>query len=162
MDPKVLAASTTPSSSRGRCRSCVSSMELPSAFRCTDSSALVGSSFASARTSLHSPEHGGSFGDPAPPIGTLSLQLAFRVAPGEVAGCAQVLAERGVKIISGPIDQPFGHRTLFFRDPDGNVLEIYAEIESPRRRRRVLPNPSLHLTAYGWLRQPPSAGELKR
>jgi len=25
-------------------------------------------------------------------------------------------------------DQPFGHRTLFFRDPDGNVLEIYAEI----------------------------------
>jgi hypothetical protein len=27
-----------------------------------------------------------------------------------------------------PTDQPFGHRTLFFRDPDGNVLEIYAEI----------------------------------
>jgi catechol 2,3-dioxygenase-like lactoylglutathione lyase family enzyme len=25
-------------------------------------------------------------------------------------------------------DQPFGHRTVFFRDPDGNVLEIYAEI----------------------------------
>jgi len=27
-----------------------------------------------------------------------------------------------------PQDQPWGHRTLFFRDPDGNVLEIYAEI----------------------------------
>jgi catechol 2,3-dioxygenase-like lactoylglutathione lyase family enzyme len=25
-------------------------------------------------------------------------------------------------------DQPFGHRTVFFRDPDGNILEIYAEI----------------------------------
>jgi lactoylglutathione lyase len=55
--------------------------------------------------------------------------LAFRVAPHEVAACAAVLAERGVTIVSGPTDQPFGHRTLFFRDPDGNVLEIYAEIE---------------------------------
>jgi catechol 2,3-dioxygenase-like lactoylglutathione lyase family enzyme len=38
------------------------------------------------------------------------------------------LEERGVAIVSPPTDQPFGHRTLFFRDPDGNVLEIYAEI----------------------------------
>ena len=74
-------------------------------------------------------EHGLVFHDPAPPIGNLSLQLAFRVTPSEVNSCAAVLAERGVKIISGPTDQPFGHRTLFFRDPDGNVLEIYAEIE---------------------------------
>jgi lactoylglutathione lyase len=63
------------------------------------------------------------------PPGAPSLQLAFRVAPGEVAACATVLAERGVTIDAGPTDQPFGHRTLFFRDPDGNVLEIYAEIE---------------------------------
>jgi catechol 2,3-dioxygenase-like lactoylglutathione lyase family enzyme len=25
-------------------------------------------------------------------------------------------------------DHAFGHRTIFFRDPDGNVIEIYAEI----------------------------------
>ena len=68
------------------------------------------------------------FDDPSPPVGVLSLQLAFRVTPSEVASCAAVLAERGVNIISGPTDQPWGHRTLFFRDPDGNVLEIYAEI----------------------------------
>lgn len=71
---------------------------------------------------------GPMFDDPLPPVGVLSLQLAFRVAPGEVAGCAAVLAERGVNIVAGPTDQPFGHRTLFFRDPDGNVLEIYAEL----------------------------------
>ena len=53
-------------------------------------------------------EHGGRFADPAPPIGALSLQLAFRVAPSEVASCAAVLAERGAQIISGPTDQPFG------------------------------------------------------
>ena len=68
------------------------------------------------------------FDDPAPPIGVLSLQLAFRVAPSEVATCASTLKARGVNIISGPTDHPWGHRTLFFRDPDGNVLEIYAEI----------------------------------
>jgi catechol 2,3-dioxygenase-like lactoylglutathione lyase family enzyme len=68
------------------------------------------------------------FDDPAPPVGALSLQLAFRVAPSEVATCANTLKERGVDIISGPTDRPFGHRTLFLRDPDGNVLEIYAEI----------------------------------
>lgn len=73
-------------------------------------------------------ERGLVFDDPAPPVGVLSLQLAFRVAPAEVATCASALRERGVNIISGPTDQAWGHRTLFFRDPDGNVLEIYAEI----------------------------------
>ena len=73
-------------------------------------------------------ERGGRFGDPSPPIGVLSLQLAFRVAPHEVDECASTLAERGVAIVSPPTDQTFGHRTLFFRDPDGNLLEVYAEI----------------------------------
>jgi lactoylglutathione lyase len=73
-------------------------------------------------------EPGARFDDPPPPVGVLSLQLAFRVERDEVDGCAAILAERGVRIIEGLTDQPFGHRTLFFRDPDGNVLEIYAEI----------------------------------
>lgn len=73
-------------------------------------------------------ERGALFDDPSPPVGVLSLQLAFRVAPSEVATCANTLKERRVNVISGPTDQPWGHRTLFFRDPDGNVLEIYAEI----------------------------------
>jgi catechol 2,3-dioxygenase-like lactoylglutathione lyase family enzyme len=73
-------------------------------------------------------ERGLMFNDPAPPVGELSLQLAFRVSPNEVSSCAATLTDRGVEIIAGPTDQPWGHRTLFFRDPDGNVLEIYAEI----------------------------------
>jgi catechol 2,3-dioxygenase-like lactoylglutathione lyase family enzyme len=73
-------------------------------------------------------ERGLVFDDPSPPIGVLSLQLAFRVAPNEVAGCAETLKSRGVHIVSGPTDHPWGHRALFFRDPDGNVVEIYAEI----------------------------------
>ncbi len=67
--------------------------------------------------------------DDAPvPAGAASLQLAFKVAPREVDLCADELARQGVAVLSPPTDQPFGHRTLFFRDPDGNLLEVYAEI----------------------------------
>jgi catechol 2,3-dioxygenase-like lactoylglutathione lyase family enzyme len=56
------------------------------------------------------------------------VQLAFRVAPAQVDRCAEELAAAGVTIESPPTDQPWGHRTLFFRDPDGNVLEIFADV----------------------------------
>lgn len=73
-------------------------------------------------------ERGLMFDDAPPPPGALSLQLAFRVAPDQVDACASSLLAKGV-VLCGPVtDQPWGHRTLFFRDPDGNVLEIYAEI----------------------------------
>jgi lactoylglutathione lyase len=73
-------------------------------------------------------ERGMLFDDAPTPRGALSLQLAFRVAPAEVEACENALVEAGVTIEKPATDQPWGHRTLFFRDPDGNVLEIYAEI----------------------------------
>ena len=39
------------------------------------------------------------------------------------------LLRKGVALMSPPTDQAFGHRTLFFRDPDGNLLEMFADIE---------------------------------
>jgi catechol 2,3-dioxygenase-like lactoylglutathione lyase family enzyme len=62
------------------------------------------------------------------PEGSASVQLAFKVSASEVDQCADELLRQGVALLSPPTDQPFGHRTLFFRDPDGNLLEIYAEI----------------------------------
>jgi catechol 2,3-dioxygenase-like lactoylglutathione lyase family enzyme len=73
-------------------------------------------------------QRGVLFDDPAPAPGALSLQLAFRVAPPEVEACAKALEAAGVRIERPVTDQPWGHRTVFFRDPDGNVLEVYAEI----------------------------------
>lgn len=64
---------------------------------------------------------------PVPP-GAAGLQLAFRVAPADVDACAGELERAGVAIVQPPTDQAWGHRTLFFRDPDGNLLEIYADI----------------------------------
>ena len=72
--------------------------------------------------------HGGRFGAPPPaPAGPL-LQLAFRVSPQGVADCAAALAGKGIALVAPPTDHAFGHRTIFFRDPDGNLLEIFAEI----------------------------------
>lgn len=62
------------------------------------------------------------------PAGSASLQLAFRVAADDVDRCAEELLRHGVELVEPPTDQPFGHRTLFFRDPDGNLVEVYAEI----------------------------------
>lgn len=66
--------------------------------------------------------------DPPIPHGTAALQLAFRVPVEAVDVCAAELSEKGIDIVSQPTDRDFGHRTLFFRDPDGNLLEVYAEI----------------------------------
>jgi catechol 2,3-dioxygenase-like lactoylglutathione lyase family enzyme len=66
--------------------------------------------------------------DAPTPRGSASLQLAFKVSAPEVDRCADELVRQGVDLLSPPTDQAFGHRTLFFRDPDGNLLEVFADI----------------------------------
>ncbi|WP_374991496.1 VOC family protein [Bradyrhizobium sp. LHD-71] len=66
--------------------------------------------------------------DAPTPAGSAALQLAFKVSAAEVDQCADELAQQGASVLSPPTDRPFGHRTLFFRDPDGNLLEVFAEI----------------------------------
>jgi catechol 2,3-dioxygenase-like lactoylglutathione lyase family enzyme len=66
--------------------------------------------------------------DAPTPNGSASLQLAFKVSAPEVDQCADELVRHGVNLLSPPTDQVFGHRTLFFRDPDGNLLEVFADI----------------------------------
>ena len=55
------------------------------------------------------------------------VQLAFRVEPDEVSQCYEQLVQKGVTILDPPADQPRGHRTVYFADPEGNILEVYAE-----------------------------------
>ena len=60
--------------------------------------------------------------------GSAAVQLAFRVPPPAVDACHAELLAKGVTIVRGPTDLPeWRHRTLFFRDPEDNVIEIYAE-----------------------------------
>ena len=59
---------------------------------------------------------------------SVAVQLAFRVEAHEVDEWYRDLVRKGAEIVEAPIDQGWGHRTLFFHDPEGSLLEIYAEI----------------------------------
>lgn len=52
--------------------------------------------------------------------------LTVRV-PDVDAVCAQ-LAERGVALLNGPVDRPWGRRTVAFADPSGHVWEIAQDL----------------------------------
>ena len=56
------------------------------------------------------------------------VQLAFRVSPSQVDLCYEQLVKKGVRVLEPPTDQLRGHRTAYFADPEGNILEVYAEI----------------------------------
>ncbi len=72
-----------------------------------------------------------------PPINdeSAAVQLAFRVSPQAVDSCYKELKEKQVEIVQAPqiIDKRawkyWQYKTLFFKDPEGNLLEIYAEID---------------------------------
>lgn len=68
-------------------------------------------------------------GDDGPTVpGAASVQLAFRVPVAEVDICHAELVAKGVMILRGPTDLPaWRHRTLFFRDSESNLIEIYGE-----------------------------------
>lgn len=72
----------------------------------------------------------GTWHDDGPAVaGSASVQLAFRVPPPDVEECHKELLARNVEIVSPPRELPaWRHRTLFFRDPEGNLIEIYAEL----------------------------------
>jgi catechol 2,3-dioxygenase-like lactoylglutathione lyase family enzyme len=62
--------------------------------------------------------------------GWVEYRVGNNTLAPEVDQCADALVRMGVNLLSPPTDQTFGHRTLFFRDPDGNLLEVFAEIEA--------------------------------
>lgn len=71
----------------------------------------------------------GVFQDGPGAPGSASVQLAFRVSPPEIDECHAELVAKGVEILGPPRDIPaWRHRALFFRDSEGNVIEIYAEV----------------------------------
>jgi catechol 2,3-dioxygenase-like lactoylglutathione lyase family enzyme len=62
---------------------------------------------------------------PAPvasPEAGARIQLTITV--DDVDATCAMLAERGVTLLNGPIDRPWGIRTAAFRDPAGHVWEI--------------------------------------
>ena len=57
------------------------------------------------------------------PAGTgASFQLTVNVE--DVDGTCAELTGRGVELLKGPVDRPWGTRTASFVDPDGYIWEI--------------------------------------
>jgi lactoylglutathione lyase len=48
---------------------------------------------------------------------------------GDVDAEAERLRAAGATILQGPVDRPWGHRTLHVEDPDGFVVELAEEIQ---------------------------------
>jgi lactoylglutathione lyase len=72
--------------------------------------------------------------DPTPP-GRPGGEVVFLV--GDVDAEAARLAAAGATILAGPVDRPWGHRTLHVEDPDGFVVELAEEIpRQPGQGRR--------------------------
>lgn len=60
--------------------------------------------------------------------GSAAVQLAFRVPPPAIDVWHEELVAKDVEILREPTDLPdWRHRTLFFRDSEDNIIELYAE-----------------------------------
>ena len=51
-------------------------------------------------------------------------RMQFSIEVDDVDAMAADLQSRGVELLNGPMDRPWGIRTASFRDPDGHVWEI--------------------------------------
>ena len=58
----------------------------------------------------------------APPDAGSRIQLTITV--DDVDATCALLAARGVELLNGPMDRPWGIRTASFRDPGGHIWEI--------------------------------------
>ena len=86
----------------------------------------VGSSILSLRTRI---AQGGFEDGPHLDDGSASVQIAFRVPPSKIDDCYRELLRQSVPIVRAPVElSTWGHQMFLFRDPEGNLLEIYAEI----------------------------------
>ena len=61
--------------------------------------------------------------------GTAQMMLSLWVDDVD-STCAE-LAERGVRLLNGPVDRPWGKRTAAFADPAGTVWEVAQDIPAP-------------------------------
>jgi catechol 2,3-dioxygenase-like lactoylglutathione lyase family enzyme len=52
------------------------------------------------------------------------VRVQFTLGVEDVDAMCEELARRGVTILNGPVDRPWGVRTASFRDPGGHVWEI--------------------------------------
>ncbi|WP_299849428.1 VOC family protein [uncultured Roseovarius sp.] len=71
---------------------------------------------------------GRHYDGPRAPKQSASVQLSFRVPPSDVDIAYETLRAQNIDVIEPPTNQDWPHRTLYFRDPENNILEVFADI----------------------------------
>lgn len=67
----------------------------------------------------------------ASPIGQ-RLELAFPCAsPEDVDVSYRTIVAAGATPVKAPANMPWGQRTAFFADPEGNIHELFADLPQP-------------------------------
>ncbi len=51
-------------------------------------------------------------------------RFQFTIGVDDVDAMCETLRARGVELLNGPMDRPWGIRTASFRDPGGHIWEI--------------------------------------
>jgi lactoylglutathione lyase len=99
---------------------------LPVAFEDPNSAVFM---FGATAINLLDARQGPELIDPAvvasPDAGS---RMVFTVAVDDVDAMCDTLRARGVAILNGPMDRPWGIRTASFHDPGGHIWEIAAKI----------------------------------
>ena len=63
--------------------------------------------------------------EPAPVASSdAGVRFQFTLGVDDVDAMSEELRRRGVELLNGPIDRPWGIRTASFRDPGGHIWEI--------------------------------------
>lgn len=88
----------------------------------------LGNTVVNLLTTAAAPELIGPAATAAPDAGS-RFQLTVWVEDTD-AVCAE-LAHRGVALLNGPVDRPWGQRTASFQDPAGHIWEVAQTIPRP-------------------------------
>ena len=63
-----------------------------------------------------------------------TFELAFILdTPAQVDETFKEIIAKGAKEVASPADMPWGHRTAFFADPDGNIHELFASLPEEKK-----------------------------
>ncbi len=73
-------------------------------------------------------KRGRPYDGPSLPAPSASIQISFRVPPADVDLAYDRLVADSIDVIEPPTNQDWPHRTVFFRDPEHNIIEIFADI----------------------------------
>ena len=60
-------------------------------------------------------------------------RLVFTLEVDDVDQACAELASRGVELLNGPMDRPWGIRTASISDPDGYIWEVARKIDTSRQ-----------------------------